>query len=188
MPPDPRLVAGIGFFLNYFLLSDIAKVCILVKMFWGWSSMSDKMHSVGKTHFKINKILSSFYFPETRVMFTKKCPQWFSYKMEFIFSLIMQRWPHRLFWFLWRINVLMILNSRVGPLGRGAVLSHVYGLLEHMEKRYRPHFPLPTVFQRRIRSLYRQLIYSRILCLALSSVSRRKSDPTLKDHTFRKDG
>lgn len=53
--------------------------------------MSDKMNSVGKTHFKINKILGSFYFPETRVMFAKKCPQWFPYEMEFIFSLIMQR-------------------------------------------------------------------------------------------------
>lgn len=157
-------------------------------MFWGWSSMSDKMNSVGKTHFKINKILGSFYFPETRVMFAKKCPQWFPYEMEFIFSLIMQRWPHRLFWFLWGINVLMILNSRVGPLGRGAMLSHVYELPENMKKWYQPHFPLPTVFQRRIRSLYQQWVCSRILCSASQFSIQEKNWSYTNRYHLRKDG
>lgn len=94
----------------------------------------------------------------------KKCPQWFPDKMEFIFSVIMQRWPHRLFWFLRRIDVLMILNSCIAPLGRGTILSYVSGLPEDMEKWYQPCLLPPAVFERRVRSLYQKLVCFRILC------------------------
>lgn len=83
--------------------------------------------------------------------------------------------------------MLMILNSHVGPLGRGAILSHVYGLLEHMEERYQPHLHCQQ-YSRGLDPFTSSSFALEFYAQPLSSVSRRKSDPTLKDITFRKDG